>query len=158
MAHGAAADERLGDLADVDRRLHAGGHAPLLQGVLEGEGVDHRGEHAHVVAGHAVDAAVAGGEAADDVAAADDDRHLDPEVWMSRISSAMAATTASSMPNGCVAHQGLAGDLEEDPAVLAGRPPGRMRSAFGLQPLLPRLGHDFGGEVVLALLDPSPSL
>src|SRR3954469_18092713 len=104
-------------LADVDRRLHAGGHAPLLQGVLEGEGVDHRGEHAHVVAGHAVDAAVAGGEAPDDVAAADHHRHLDVEL----------VDVADLVGDGghhrlvdaerLRAHQGLAGDLEEDPAV-----------------------------------------
>ena len=77
VADGAPPDERLGHLADVDRGLHPGVDAALLQRVLQRQGVDHRRQHAHVVAGDAVDAAVAGGDAADDVAAADDDRDLD---------------------------------------------------------------------------------
>ena len=56
-----------------DPRRHAG----LLAGVLERQGVHDRGEHAHVVAGGALHAPGGGREAAEDVAAADDDGDLD---------------------------------------------------------------------------------
>ena len=63
------------------------------------------------------------------------------------------------MPKGCVAHQGLAGDLEEDPAVCRGyRRARRSLPGFLRRHQLARLGRDFGGEVVLALLDPLAQL
>ena len=55
------------------------GDALLLERVLQRQRVDDRGQHAHVVGGGAVHAAGAGGDAAEDVAAADDDGRLDAE-------------------------------------------------------------------------------
>ena len=49
----------------------------LLQGVLQGEAVHDRRQHAHVVAGGPVHALGRGREAPEDVAAADDDGDLD---------------------------------------------------------------------------------
>ena len=58
-----------------DPRLDAG----PLEGVLEGEAVHHGREHADVVAGGPVHALGGGRQAAEDVAAADDDADLDAE-------------------------------------------------------------------------------
>ena len=55
MAHGAPADVRLRDFLHVDRREHARVRAVPLERLLDGERVQHRREHAHVVAGRAVD-------------------------------------------------------------------------------------------------------
>ena len=79
VADGAAPDERLGHGAHFDRGQHARRHAVVFERVLQRERVDHGGEHAHVVAGRAVHAARAGGQAAEDVAAADHDAGLDAE-------------------------------------------------------------------------------
>ena len=72
-------DERLGYRPDLDRGLHPGRDVALLERVLQRQGVDDRGEHAHVVAGHPVDPLLARRHTADDVAAADHDRELDAE-------------------------------------------------------------------------------
>ena len=52
------------------------GHALRTEGGGEGEAVDDRGAHAHLVAFHAVETFAGAAEAAEDVAAADDDAHL----------------------------------------------------------------------------------
>ena len=53
--------------------MHARVDALVLEGVLQRQGVLHRGHHADVVAGGAVHAAGGGGHAAEDVAAAHHD-------------------------------------------------------------------------------------
>ena len=75
-----AADVRLGHAVGADGRHQPGVAAQRLQGVLQGQAVDHRGQHAHVMGRGLVDARVAGGELrpAEDVAAADDDGDLHP--------------------------------------------------------------------------------
>ena len=81
VAHRAPPDVGLGDLGDRDRALHAGVHAEPLERVLERQRVEHRGQHAHVVAGGAVHALLGrGGQAAEDVAGALHDRDLDAAV------------------------------------------------------------------------------
>ncbi len=54
--------------------------AALLELALQREAVDDGGEHSHVIRGRAIHPAMTGGESAPDVAAADDDRDLHPEV------------------------------------------------------------------------------
>ena len=54
VAHGAAADVRLGDLVHEYGAHHPALHVALFQRVLQGDGVDDRGKHAHVVAAHPV--------------------------------------------------------------------------------------------------------
>ena len=76
VAQRAAVDEGLGDALAGERGHHARREAGLLDRVLEGEGVDDRREHAHVVAGAAVDAERLARRAAEDVAAAEHDRDV----------------------------------------------------------------------------------
>jgi hypothetical protein len=61
----------------LDGAHDAAVHFVALEAVLEREGVDDGGQHAHVVCLRAVHAARRTGEAAEDVAAADDDGDLD---------------------------------------------------------------------------------
>src|SRR3954467_14356521 len=80
VAHGAPADVGLGHLRDVDGRLHPRVHALVLERVLEGQRVEHRGEHAHVVRGGALHPRRRAGQPSVDVARAYDDRDLDAAV------------------------------------------------------------------------------
>ena len=79
VAHGPAADVIL---ADVVHR-YGGHYANVLvnafQGVLQGQRVHDRGQHAHVIAGYPVDAGLGQPGAPKNVAAADDDGDLDAE-------------------------------------------------------------------------------
>jgi hypothetical protein len=120
VAHRAAADVRLGDLGDLDRRLHARVGAELLERVLERERVENGGEHAHVVAGGAVHPGRRARQAAVDVAAADDHRDLHAALLHA---PHLLGDRGDALAVGAVlerAHQGLAGQLQED-AVEGGR-------------------------------------
>jgi len=64
----------------VDRGLHPGGLAEALEGVLEGERVDRRGEHAHVVGLGAVHARARTRHPSPDVPASDDDGDVDAQL------------------------------------------------------------------------------
>src|SRR6266536_1760476 len=68
---GPSRDIGLGHLAHGDGRLHPGLDAALLQHVLQGQAVDDRAEHAHVVGAGPVDTPFGQGRAAKHVAAAD---------------------------------------------------------------------------------------
>ena len=92
------------------------GTSALLERVLQRQGVDHRGEHPHVVAGHPVDALVAGRDAADDVAAADHDRQLDAEPVDLGDLVGDPARPPRLDAEALRAHQGLAGELEQHPS------------------------------------------
>ena len=80
VAHGPPADVRLGDARHLDRRLHPGRLAEALEGVLQGEGVHHRAEHADVVGLGGVHALHRARAAAPEVAAADHHGDVDVEV------------------------------------------------------------------------------
>ena len=70
-----------GDLphrAHGDGREHPGGLADLLQHVLHGQAVDDGGKHPHLVGAGALHVAAPVLGAAPEVAAADDQAHLDP--------------------------------------------------------------------------------
>ena len=77
MPDGAPADERLGHLVHLDRRLHPGVDALLFQRVLQRQRIDHRREHAHVVGGDAVHLLGLLGDAAKEISPAHDDGDLD---------------------------------------------------------------------------------
>ena len=114
MADGAAADERLGDGPHLDGGDDAGQHVLLLERILQRQGVDDGGEHPHVVGGRAVHAARAGGQAAEDVAAADDDGGLDAEALDLADVPGDARGDGGIDPELLVAHQRFAGQLQED--------------------------------------------
>ena len=80
VADGAAADVGLGDPGHLHRGLHARGLPDALEGVLERKAVHDRGDHAHVVGLGPVHAGAGTLLTPPEVAAADDDRHVDAEV------------------------------------------------------------------------------
>ena len=114
VADGPAPDVRLGHLGDRDGRLHARVHPRLLQGVLEGERVEDRGHHAHVVRGRAVHARGGAGHAAVDVAGAHHDRHLDAALAHARDLRGDGLDLLRIGAVVEVAEQRLAGELEQD--------------------------------------------
>src|SRR5690606_6533379 len=122
VADGAAADEVLADLVDLERAHHPGVGAELLQRVLHGQGVHHRGQHAHVVAGDPVHAGGLQAGAAEDVAAADDHAHLHARLVDLEDLAGDAVDDLRVDAVVELAHQGLAAQFQEDAAVLdAGR-------------------------------------
>jgi hypothetical protein len=77
VAHGAAADERLGHAVDADRAEHTCRLAHRLHRFLKRDGVEHCGEHSHVVGGRAGDVPVLGKRrAADEIPAPHDNPQL----------------------------------------------------------------------------------
>lgn len=77
MTQGAAAHIGLGHGVHGQGALHARLDADLLQRRLHGQGVHHRGQHAHIVGGGAFHVAGGLAQSAEDVAAADDEADLD---------------------------------------------------------------------------------
>lgn len=117
---GAPLDERFGDAVHRDGGHDADFEAGLLEAVHEGEAVDDRGEHAHVVARRAVGAVGAGaGEAAEDVAATDHHRDLGTEGadGFELLGQAVEDGAVDGLP-GFVVSEGLTADLEDDTAIL----------------------------------------
>src|SRR3546814_656832 len=89
----------LADIVYLGRPHHPGRAAELLQCVLHGQRVDHRGQHAHVVAGDPVHAAGGQARATEDVAAADHQRseeHTSELPSLMRISSAVFCLTTTT--------------------------------------------------------------
>ncbi len=118
MANGAAADEILGDVVDLDGAHHAGEAAALLDGILHGQCVHHRGQHAHMVAGDPVHARSGQAGAAEDVAAADHYADLHASLLYFDDFVGQAADDLGVDTVIGIAHQRLTGELEQDAAVL----------------------------------------
>ena len=117
VADGATPDVRLGDFVHRDRAHHPHRHADVLEGILEGEAVHHRGEHPDVVAGRAVHAGRGRGEPAEDVSATDDDPDLDAAgVDLRHLAGDELAELGIDAVR-AVAEQRLAGQLQQDPVV-----------------------------------------
>ena len=108
-------------------RHHARVHAERLERVLHRERVHDRGEHAHVIAGDAVHAGARQPRAAEDVAAADDDRDLHAQAHdladLERDALEHLRVDAVVL----LAQQRLARQLEQD----APQPRGRRRGGRG---------------------------
>ena len=120
MPHGPAADIGLRHLVHGNGAHYPGGHPGFLQGVLEGQGVDHGGQHAHVVGHGPVDPLGAGFQAPEDVAAAhhDADFHL-------QVNHVLDFPGDGSQGGGVQAEfllpgQAFAAHLEEDAAIFEG--------------------------------------
>ena len=137
---GAAADVRLRDLGDRDRREHSRLGVAALERVLDGERVEDAREHSRVVGGRPVHARGGTLHAADDVPAADDDRQLDAcpvnlgELVRERVD--LLLVDAEVLAPG----QRLAGQLEQDAVELRDRFRCRRRAGCHAGLTLPRRG------------------
>ena len=128
VADGAAANERLGDGAHLDGGHHAGHHTRLLEGVMEGERIDDRREHPHVIGGGAVHrTARAGRHAAKDIPTAQDrDGGLDAHgLNLGDISGDLRGYGRVDTVV-LLAHQRFAGQFQEN-ALVRGRRGGHRR-------------------------------
>ena len=117
MTDGAPANEGFGDGAHLDRRRDARHDVVVLERVLQREGVDDRGQHAHVVGGRPVHALGARRQAAEQVAAADDDRGLDAELLDLADVPGDAGGDRRVDPELLLAHEGFTGEFQEDTAI-----------------------------------------
>ena len=129
VADGPPADVRLGDLVHRDGGHDAGRDAGALEGVLEGQAVHDRGQHPDVVAGRAVHPAGGRCQAAEDVAATDDDPELHAQAVDLRDLLGDERTELRVDAVLAVAQEGLAGQLEQDPLVAQGLAVGRVPEA-----------------------------
>ena len=77
MPGGAAADVVFANVVDLQRGHHPCVHIERFERVLQRQCIHDGGEHAHVIAGHAIHAGTGKAGAAEDVAAADDNGDLD---------------------------------------------------------------------------------
>jgi len=114
---GPAADIGLADIVHGDGRLDARFQAHPLQTRLQRQRIHHRGQHAHIVGGGTVDALGRTGKAAKDIAAAHHHADLGAgEVCLLHIAGD-AVDDVDIDTEGTIAHQRLAGDFEQNPAV-----------------------------------------
>src|SRR5271157_4918909 len=116
------ADERLGNLLHADGGHEPGLAAHALKRVLQGQAVDHRGRHAHVVGGGLLDDVGAPAQlgAAEDVAATDDDGELDPARRHSGSLPGDPADLLDTDTSLAGPAEALAGELEQDSAKRRG--------------------------------------
>ena len=110
--------------------------AQRFQGVLQGQAVHHRGQHAHVMGRGLVNAGVAGGELgpAEDIAAADDQCQLD--AVLGRLAGLPGDVDHGVHGDAPLAgmREALAGDLQHNPAETpaARTPAGRITAGRNL--------------------------
>ena len=117
MANGFAADVGLGHFLHGDGALNPGRNTGLLEAVLEGDGIHHRGEHAHVVGGGAVHAGGRSFEAAEDIAAAHHDGQLGPFGHHAGDVLGNGLNDRWINPIALLAHQRFAAEFEEHALV-----------------------------------------
>jgi hypothetical protein len=104
---------RLDDLLDRDRRHHPGIEAGMLHRIGKRQRIHHRRQHAHVVGRGPVHPHRSAGDAAEDVAPADDDRKLHPRIHHLGEVAHHVLDGRTVDAEGVVAHQGLARELEQ---------------------------------------------
>ncbi len=114
VAHGASPDEWLRDSPHLDGGRYPRDDSDMLERVLEGERVDHRGEHAHVVGRGALHALGAGREPAEQVAAADHDGGLHAHPLYLADVFCDLSRHAGIDPERLLSHEGLTGELQKD--------------------------------------------
>ena len=119
VAQRLAQDERLGDADHVQRRLHAGGDALLLDGVLHGERIDDGGEHPHVIRRGAVH--VGALPPPPEIAAAQHDADLHAHVVHADELVDDPLDDRLVQAEAVIAGERLAGELEDDPLVNGSR-------------------------------------
>src|SRR5207237_29048 len=92
--------------------------------------VDDRGQHAHVVARRPIHAFGAGRDAAEDIAAADDDADLDAEAANLRDICGDAGSDGGVDAERLFAHQRLPGEFQEDAFIQRGRRNGHTSADY----------------------------
>ena len=117
-AHRATADVGFADLVHLDTAHDAAGAVDALDGVLQGESVHDRGEHAHVVGLGALHTLGGTCDTTEDVAAADDDGDLNALVMQLLDLGGHALDDSGIDAVIGAAHQRLAGNLEKNAFVL----------------------------------------
>ena len=114
MAHGAAANKRLGNLVHLDGRLHARIDSLLLECVLQRERVDHGCQHAHMVSGNTVHLFGLLGHAAEKIPPTYDDCDLHAErMNVGKLCSDLV-NARGIHAKALIGSKGLAGEFEED--------------------------------------------
>ena len=116
LAHRASADVGLADRSHRDRRQDPGLQSGLLEHALHRERVDHSGEHAHVIAGCALDAVGDVLVATDHVAAADHQALLDALSVHAPDFLGQATEGRRIVTEAAIAHERLTRHLQEHPA------------------------------------------
>src|ERR1039457_3935345 len=138
MAQGASADVRLGHLVHLDGAHDPGMHADLFQGVLQRQGIDHGGEHAHVVGGHAIHVLGGGRDAAEDIAAAHHQPDLDAGGgYRGHFRGQLIDTRGVDAESGA-SGQRFAAELEHDSLILRHWRRAALRRRIRSRPRLPR--------------------
>ena len=92
-------------------------HAHLLQGILHGQGIHDRGQHAHVVTGDPVHAGSGQALAPKDVTATDDQGELNARVRQPLHLRGKPAHDAGIDTELAAAHEGLAAKFEQNPPI-----------------------------------------
>jgi hypothetical protein len=123
---------------DLQRRHDAHARALTLERVLHGERIDDRGEHAHLIGGHAIHAGLGETGAAEDVAAADDEPDLNPEADDLGDLDGDAADDGGIDAVMLATEQSLAAQLQQNPPV-SRRPLRHKTPAQRCVPAAPRL-------------------
>ena len=121
MPLSAPADIGLADRVHLDGGLHARIHARPLERVLHGKRVHDRRQHAHIVGRPALHALGRAGQAAEDVAAANDDAQFNPGFVNRSDFFRHSLDGRHVQANALLAHQDLAGDLQQDAPVVRRR-------------------------------------
>ncbi len=132
VAHGFPADEGFGHALDGNSGLDAGGDAESLQLALQGHAVDDGCEHSHVVRGGSLHAFVTRGEAAPDVAAADDHGCFDAHVMnFLNLAGDSGDDSGGDAFGGSAVFEGFSTDLENDAFVTGFTGVGGLVAHFG---------------------------
>ena len=113
--HPATADVGLGDLGDADRGQDPRVRAEPFQRILERQAVEHRREHARIIGGCPVHALRRGRHPPVEVPAADDDRDLHSALAHLDDLPGDLLDPVQVETELLVAHQSLAGQLQQDP-------------------------------------------
>src|SRR5262249_14409119 len=116
MPYGPTPYVGLGHLSDLDGGEHAGVDLEPLQHVLKSQRVDHRGQPPHVIAGDPVDTVGGAGEPAVDIPTPDHQGDLHPQGVDLLDLVGDGADDLELEAGRPRAHEGFAGELQEDPA------------------------------------------
>src|SRR5262245_45461009 len=118
MADGAAPNEHFRYLAHFNRRLDSGENVDLFESVLKGQGIDDRGQHAHVVGRNAVKTLCAGSESSKNISPADDNGDLNSEAMDLFDFVGDAKNDLGVDAEALISHQSFATEFQENSLVL----------------------------------------